>query len=89
MGDTVTVNKTVKEPTFLKYKILIERVEVIPATRKEWVRISDTGPRNYDYAPEYDAIEFNSTKALEMEVREEIDLRRVVKALLWEAPDGV
>ena len=78
---SVTVNKTIRQRTFLKYKVLIERVDMCPSVRKEWQKLDEDG--NYGYAPEYDAVEYDSTEALKMEVREEIDLRQVVKALLW------
>jgi hypothetical protein len=82
MAETATVNKTITERTFLKYRVLIERVDMVPKTRMEWLQTGLDSPR-YQYGPEYSSVEHESTKALEMEIREEIDLRNVVKALLW------
>jgi hypothetical protein len=84
MADTVVVNKTVKQRTFVKYRVLIERVDVVPIVKKDYGLTGPNSKPEYGYLPEYDAVQFENTEALKMEIREEIDLRAVVKALLWE-----
>ena len=66
---------------FVKYKIKLERVDSTPGKRKEWKEInSKTG--EYGYTPEIDVTEYVTTDVLQMEWREEIDLRDVVAAIL-------
>jgi hypothetical protein len=67
---------------FVKYRILVERVDEYPKMRKEWRVINET-TGEYGYTPETEGVERDSTEVLKMEIREEIDLRQVVKALLW------
>ena len=67
---------------FIKYKIRLERQVGVPAVRKEWKPINAAG--DYGYTPEtpYEALE--TTEVLNMEWTKEIDLRKVIKAILEE-----
>ena len=68
------------EKKFLKHKIVIERVDQVPGVRREWKVVNAAG--DYGYTPELEVAEYQTTEVLKMESREEIDLKKVIAAIL-------
>ena len=69
-----------KPRRFIKFRIVIERIDGVPELRRSWEQEGVGG--KYGYTPEIESEGRETTKVLEMEWREEIDIKRIVAAIL-------
>lgn len=75
------------ERRFLKYRILVERVDEEDVVKREWKQVADTGGpdggASYAYAT-YPDTSYKTSKVLEMEIDSEANfsIKKVVKAML-------
>lgn len=73
-------------PRFHKYRVRIERVDIVDITKRSYEKIADTGNQRdsgaiYDYVT-YDDTQFLETNILTQEIlSEDLDIKQVIKAI--------